>query len=49
MFPKRGKIKIANSKHCNGSQSKIITTYKSQKWLMFQNINTSKIQIFKSP
>jgi len=49
MFPKREKIKIPNSRHCNCSQFKIITTYKSQKWLMFQNINTSKTQIFKSP
>jgi len=48
MFPKRGKIKVTNSKHCNGSQFKNITTHKSRKWLMFQNINTSKFKSSKA-
>ena len=48
MFPKCGKIKVANSKYCNGSQFKNITTHKSQKWLIFQNINTSKFKSLKA-
>ena len=48
MFPKRGKIKVAKSKHCTGSQFKNITTHKSQTWLMFQNISTSKFKSSKA-
>ena len=48
MFPKCGKIKVSNSKHCNSLQFKNITTHKSQKWLIFQNINTSKFKYLKA-